>query len=527
MALGGILSVIVVSIGIITWMLREWPAPMVPLFVMGSALVVIYLVLGIAWMAVSKRELAAGVGAGGENAEERALKRLVGLVLQVMFGLAALGMFAFWIVPDVRVATLNVFKERGPYYVIQALNDPNPKVVIAACQNLFELGTHQYEPYIVDGLTRVPEAAAPCLTWAAERDLGGHIGISLQLARQWESRILTAAHGEAPRVCPLITAHQQVSTISNLDDPIPFALQCAVTATSSSIRSCCSESLASVDYRKPPASYPEETLSYYPELVSLSFRPTTVSPEDQAVAARLSLTSNASRQWVLELGCELMGSANPRQVIRGLMPLVESSSCNLSEAGRLMFTQTAPWMRLCGEVANFSPQADVESSLCHGFQEALAATSVAAASEQVHLAIVARATNATAQTLDDGGLGARLERKQEFYEERSTREIASYIHKGGKANPHSNRCQRSRLNITSPGGPVIMDIFETTDCEQSWKEGKTIGEVHRNMLRIAGASKKVKETGGGHLAGTSNVRATAEQFKRARENMKRKAQESK
>src|SRR5690606_2001085 len=75
MALGGILTVILVSLGIITWMLREWPAPMVPLFVMGSALVVIYLALGVAWMTVSKRELESGVGAGGENAEERALKR--------------------------------------------------------------------------------------------------------------------------------------------------------------------------------------------------------------------------------------------------------------------------------------------------------------------------------------------------------------------------------------------------------------------------------------------------------------------
>ncbi len=192
-----------------------------------------------------------------------------------------------------------------------------------------------------------------------------------------------------------------------------------------------------------------------------------------------------------------------------------------------MFTQTAPWMRLCGEVANFSPQADVESSLCHGFQQALAATSVAAASEQVHLAIVARATNATAQSLDDGGAGKRLERREEFYEARSSREIASYIHSGGKANPRTNRCERSRLNVTSPSGPVIREIYETTDCDQSWPEGTTVEEVRRNMLRIAGASQKVKETGGGHLAGTSNVKATAEQFKRARENMKRKAAESK
>jgi len=524
LGLGSLVIVFGVCIGVATWMLREWPKPMVPVFVVGGALFVIYLIQGVAWVAISQKELASGVGGGGESAEERAIKRLVGLVLQVAVGLAALSTFAFWILPDVRVKALHVFKDRGAFYMIQALGDPSPTVVAAACQNLFAMSAVRYEPFIVDGLIRSPQAAPACLSWASERGYSGVVNVSSQLTRQWEYRLLTSAFGEAPEVCPLVDTHSQVSQIGELDNPIPFQMECTFSAPAGSVRACCGQQLIGQEYRLPTSQYPSEFATSYQGLVMSAFRPLDVGESDREISRQMNLISNASKQWVLELGCDLMHRESSRDVIRGLAPLVESARCDLPGPARVKFVQAAPWQDLCLEILEFSPQAEVESSLCNAFKTVLAKDSVAAASQALHAALNKFKDQQRAKELDDDGRGMAMVARQVAMSRRSRHEINSYIHAGsGHRDTH---CKRSRLAGNSLQGPKIIEVYDTTDCDLGWPEGLTAEEIKREALMAVKEATKVPKTGGSNLVRSKDFKGktSPENLKRAKGEMEREAQ---
>lgn len=522
LGLGSFLVVVGICLAVATWMLREWPQPMIPVFVVGVALLIVYLIQGTIWLLISRKELESGVGAGGESAEERAIKRLVGLVLQVAIGLFALAIFAFWIIDDVRVKVLDVFKERGAFYMIQAMNDPSPKVVTLACKNLLAISAFKYEPFVVDGLTRSPKAAAECLSWANEKGMSGGRSIATQLLRQWEEEAYVSA--DSSKVCPLVDAYAEVASGTEINDPRSFLLECSLSSREDKVRECCASNLESRDIKLAAADVSPSFPLAYSELVTASFREGEADETMKSISSTLSLTSNENRKWVLELGCDLMAMDSQRDVIRGLSPLVSGKTCGLPEDARVLLVQEAAWPQICDEIQEFSAKADVEESLCKSFNRVLKVAAIKNARSEVENALSKYRSLQRAREVDDGGRGVAMSRRASAMANRKRHEINAYIPAG--ANQDKTHCTRSRLKAHSITGPIQIETYETTLCDLGWEEGLTAEDIKFRALSAALKSVDVQKTGGGNMIRKAkDVGATEGELDKARQEMKKAANE--
>lgn len=519
-------------IAVAFWAVQEWAQPLEPMLFLGLALFAVYGVLIGAWVSVTRKEAAEGGPTGGASLRARSFQRLTALMAQVLLGVLALLLSSLWALDAVRVQALEAFADRGPSLYMRALQDPSARVAAQACDFLFEASGLKFEKYLTAELVRRPGVAAKCLSTARQKERFGVDYVANGLMAQWRNEVLRADVREKAFACERAAQFTVVAELSQPGAADPALLECSLTALDGGVRQCCAQQLGA---RGDLATHiglnenltPTEAAELYPAIVEQAFRAKNLNPDDQAVAASLSFDTEARRLWALQFGCALFGAGQQREAIRGWLPIIEGSTCNLSEQGRIEFTRVEPWVFMCPYVEEMTTDKPVEAALCTLMEDSMVDNAIRKAEGLVMAAVSAMFLEASADTLDDGGRAmASAARSSNPFAAENIR-ISSFERPPRPVNPYSadKRCYRMTLDSTARldrlrrGDPEVFKVESTYDCDGKWADDYTVADLQRDRKSML---KSAVRDGGVKAGDTSKIEKErgANSVKTAREKMK-------
>ncbi len=521
----GAVTGFLLSIGF--WAVQNWAEPLEPMMYLGIALSVIYGLLIWAWVAVSRKD--ALEGGGKETAKARSFKRLIALIFQVLVGVVALLVSSLWALDAVREQALVTFSDRGPSLFVPALNDSSARVAERACNLLFDSGVLQYEEYLKAALINRPGVASNCLSEARKKDLFGVEMIGNSLMTRWRKSVLDAGPRESAFACERAAQFAIVSEVSQLGSGDGALLECSLSAREDVVRQCCAQQLSTRgDLAKllgvDQALSVEEAVSLFPMLVLQAFRPLAISATDQAVGKALKMDTEEKRRWVLGLGCELMAQGHQRDVLRGFVPVLEGSTCNLPNEGRLVFSKTEPWAEICPEVPGIPADKPIEAALCGLFTRSMVISSVQAAKSFVKAASRAQYLHESAAEMDDGGKGRLASLKSRNAFDPSNIKIIDFVRKENHSGPCRRRTMDTRNRLERlKNGEDLFRMEMTFDCESKWDDDYTVADLRRDRFKSLKSALREKGINAGDTGklekteGASAVKAARAKMKAFRD----------
>lgn len=463
-----LVAIVLITIATGTWTLATWAEPLLPTLYFGSALFVLFVIVGAAWFLVTRRELAQGVGAEGASAEERGLQRLVAIAATVVIGVLALAVVSTWNFEGVRA---RLVATRVTHVQLEhVLRDPSPLVRLRACEELFQRGwVFRSNKELIAALDAHPAVAAKCLQTAQENEWKGVTSIARALNDGWAATMMGATD-EPQHVCELVPWSPVLAGLG--DQPAaPRLLRCALSAQSDDVRACCANNLISQGgllgaLGAPDAFDVEVVDEIFVPLVEHSFQPLSLPPGAQRVAQVLKTDDEAVRQWVVDLGCGVLDpTAAQPEVLTGLVSLVEADSCNLTPEQEAEYTAPAALGRLCVQVAASDPAQPVQQRICAGVAEARAQMVVEVARIALHQATRAPFVQEEAEFVDEGVVayargGGRITaemKRKEFLKRSAVKEF------GLRTYGDSPYCTRKHYDPSAPPGEQIKTVTEHCD----------------------------------------------------------------
>jgi len=483
----GAVTGFLLSIGF--WAVQSWAEPLEPMMYLGGALLVVYGLLIWGWVAVSRKDAQEG---SRETANTRNFKRLAALMFQVLVGVCALLVSSLWALDSVREQALLTFSDRGPSLFVPALQDPSARVVEQACNLLFDSGVLQNEEYLKAALVNRPGVASKCLSTARAKGQFGVEMIGNSLMTKWRKDVMNAGTSEAAFACERAAQFSVVSEVSQLGSGDSALLECSLAAGAGLVRQCCAEQLSArgdlakilgADYSMTS----EDAVSLFPMLVLQAFRPLSVSAVDQTVGKSLKMDTEDKRRWVLGLACTLMAQGHQRDVLRGLVPVLEGGTCNLPHEGRLVFSKTEPWAEICPEVPNIPADQAIEPALCGLFTRSMVISAVTTAKSLVKAATRAKFLQDSAAQMDDGGRGmAGASRASNPFNPANITVID--FARAGNEQSKGGPCKRSRMVYENrlehmKSGKDLFKVETTFDCDSKWEEGYTVADLRRDRFK--------------------------------------------
>lgn len=469
--------------------LQRWYPPLAPTIYLSAVLLVAFIGLGAGWFVVTRRELQEGVGAQGQSAEERGLKRLVMIASQVVLGIFAIGCISLWNLDQVRERFVPLTADSHVRLELP-LRDPSPVVRLAACKEFFKRGwVFRSKGVLVSALNGHPNVAKACLDAAAQNDWKGAVSMAEELGSGWEAEMLAAGPVAAERMCEVVPWVAEVDTIAQREPELRL-LRCVTGAASDEIRGCCAQALTSrgklLDVLGDPTALAQQTSGeVFAELVQFGFRPLSLPENRQKVAASLGTDDESVRRWVAQLGCSMLDPTQAQpDLINGFIPLVESRSCGLTAEQQVEYTTPSAWVRLCEVVAAAPADKPIEETVCAAVKDARVERTVVEAQILVHAAIRAYKLEDDADFVTDGISVAAAYFGDEVEAFRTGRGGG-----GGGASPHrygqraSERSALKELNLTGYDDPTCNklyvghfqtsfqglgkhEVLQTQDCER-------------------------------------------------------------
>lgn len=525
----GAVTGFLLSIG--AWAVQSWAEPLEPMMYLGGALLVVYGLLIWGWVAVSRKDVAEG--GGRETANTRNFKRLAALMFQVLVGVCALLVSSLWALDSVREQALLTFSDRGPILFVPALQDPSARVAEQACNLLFDAGVLQHEEYLKAALLNRPGVASKCLSTARAKKHFGVEMIGNSLMTKWRKDVMNAGTTEAAFACERAAQFSVVSEVSQLGSGDSALLECSLSAGAGVVRQCCAEQLSArgdlakilgADYSMSS----EEAVSLFPMLVLQAFRPLSVSAVDQTVGKSLKMDSEEKRRWVLGLACTLMAQGNQRDVLRGLVPVLEGGTCNLPHEGRLVFSKTEPWAEICPEVPNIPADQAIEPALCGLFTRSMVISAVTTAKSLVKAATRAKFLQDSAEQMDDGGRGKASSLKARNAFDPSNIKILDFVSPNSKNGMAGGPCQRRTLDTRNrlerlKNGEDLFKMETTYDCDSKWAAGYTVADLRRDRFKSFKSALREKGVDAGDTSklekskGASAIKAARAKMKALRD----------
>lgn len=479
-----IAAIVGITLGVAMWAVQTWAPPMAPVLYLGSALLGVFVCIGAVWFFVTREEMSRGIGADGVSVEDRALQRLVVITGEVLLGIVALGVAATWALDTVRV---NFVDQRDSHVQFEnVLEDPSPIVRLRACEELFKRGwVYRSKNPLIAALDSQPAVAAKCLETAKENDWKGVQLIASDFNDGWTAAMMRSSDADAASVCELAPWSPVMADLSD-QAPEPRLLHCATGAASDAVRQCCATTLASrgklLNLLGEPTEFPDEAASMvFRNLVKYGFQPLTLSATQQQVATALGTDDESVRQWVVEVGCDMIdpGESQP-EILGGMMTLVEADSCNLSSAEETEYTAPQAWVRLCEHVFSGDSKVPVQQRICLGVQAARVGKAGDIAKMRVHEAVRAPFLQRDAAFIETGlnaaarvgGGGSKAREKVEF----GQRNAADAL---GLTKMSDHTCRRMTFNPDSmPTSQGDFQVRETFDCDQV-RDDMTVAEYRR------------------------------------------------
>ncbi len=477
------------TLAISFWAMQEWVAPYLPSLYMGIALIAIYVPTGYWWFKITKEELERGIGGGGESAEERGLKRLVGLVLQVLAGVTGLFIVSLWNFDVVRMMVIQDLPDRNEIRIGRALLDSSPMVREAACKAAFDDGATGAISTMVAGLDSAPSAAANCLTHASEKKAYGHELLAKRLVDGWESQLMGATERTAADSCQVVPHLPIVASLTDTGGGELLLLQCAMASGSSIVRTCCANQLKSQGdvlekFGLAEDVPPDVAIRMLPALVNQTFRPLTLEAEEQTLGQSLSMDAEASRRWVFELSCNSFGRGEDRDVVRALVPLMESQSCNIGNRGRLIYADPEAWEPVCERVMSVRSN-DVEADVCDAITDGLVGIAVANARAAMRVSVGAMVLNENSFEIERGTAGANAAKRRDDRWNPENIDLSWFEAKPKRIAGPASLCVKQEVRNfghntwSRTQGPNIQQVA-TTECEPRF-ENESLAEWRRQM----------------------------------------------
>ncbi len=393
-----------VGVGFVT--LRRWLLPLEPALYLASVLVVLFAVMAAAWVVVTQRELASGIGAEGESAEERGLKRLVLIAIGVITGVLSIGLMGTWALGEVR-ARFIPFVGDSYASLKQPLADQSPHVRKAACEEIFRRGwAFRAKGDLMSAMNTDPESAHACIQTAQSNEWKGGDIFANSLAEGWEAQLMSP-EAEPAAMCTITPWLAGFDTLAG-NNPTARLLRCTASAGSDDIRLCCANELAKGGDLHSLVSGADELEEQvdgkvFGTLVRYAYRPLSLPDKQQAVVNTLQMDDEKTRRWLAALGCgKLDPTKNQSALIDGFFPLVESRTCPLTAEQQIEYTAPAAWVRLCSEIADAPTDEPIEKAVCESVVAAKIDKSVAEAKLRVWEAIRAPFMQESAQFVTSG-----------------------------------------------------------------------------------------------------------------------------
>ncbi|MEZ4461910.1 MAG: hypothetical protein R3E66_19745 [bacterium] len=357
------------------------------------------------------------------------------------------------------------------------------------------------------------------------------------LLTKWRSDVMSAGERETAFACERVEQFSAVSELSDLGGGDLSLLQCSVAAESEQVRQCCASALAKHGDVAKLFGFAEdlttqEAVELFPSLVLQAFRPLSLSAADQTVASSLKMDSEEKRRWVLSLGCSLMARGQQRDVLRGFVPIIEGTTCNLSTQSRVAFSKTEAWVQLCPEVDGLPVDQPVEQQLCQLFTSSTVATAVQKAHNLVMAATRAMALEASANTIDDGGKASAAAAKSKNPFAAENVRIIDFEPARTQVNPYSadGRCFKVEMDANSRldrlrAGDNVFRVVPSYDCDSKWGPNYTAADAWRDRRETLRSAVKDGGVGAGDASKVER-KSGANAVRAAREIMAKKRNES-
>lgn len=478
--------------------LQQWARPTLPMLLMALGLLGFLLVYSIFWYRISSEETGRAVGAGGESAEERSFKRLVGLVLQASLGILLLFACALWNLEVVRLAAVDLVS--GNRYVLEnALTDRSDMVLREACVAIFATASaYESQRALQAALHHKPSVAYSCLSMVVERkpDLQPRVSeLGRNLLRGWNSELLASDGATADRNCQIAPWLYAMESLADARD-MESLMRCSMTIEEPRMRQCCSEALAELgpieDWSGEPAEASRRwTPAELTTLVAISFRPLDQPESLQKSFAQMSLDQNSSRRFAVDVACQMMRDpVQERPTIGALTPLVDSPLCELSSEARVRMGTAEAWQYICQELEGVPGDEAVEAAVCRIYRNNLVGLAAGRASERVYLATRQREMTEAADFVSRNLASQAMTAEPAF-------DIDGYTFgqlrqgRSGRQGPsiHASRhCQVVDVGISDLGRmtnlahgihrPSMPQVIETTNCQPTGTlTNMTVGEL--------------------------------------------------
>lgn len=492
------------TVGITMWTLRTWPEPFLPTLYLASVLFGLFVIFGVGWFIVTSRDLEESTSSAA--AERRGFRRLIILVGNVALATGSLAIVASWNVSGVRALFVDTLATHVS--LEKPMRDPSASVRLKACKAFFARGwVYRSKAALVAALDGDPVVATSCLTQADEAGWKGVPMIASSLNNGWTASMMRTSSEQASRACEIVPWSPGMSKLAE-QPPAPRLLHCLLEARAEEVRKCCAETieknggfLALVG--EPEAVEAAAAEKFYDPLVAHAFGAKTLDETSRSVVTTLKLDDEGVREWTLELGCGLLDpSTSQPELLRGLMQLVESDACALTDEQALEHSKPTAWLRLCRHASSPDRVAPVQERICAGVSAARTLETIQQAQLRVHEAVRAPFLRRQASFVEDGiraaaqggGSGGATDKELARQQQR-----ASDVVTGMRTLHNSPTCEKTSYALTATGaqwGDRIRYKSNIQFCDR-YREDMTVAEYEAANEMVRRGNESAADTAKG------------------------------